>query len=359
MEREVATKAAELDDAAAKYELNLAPFDTAAAQVGPSVIRYRTRLLGKQTIAGVRSKALDIGREIGVAEGVLVDQEPYFLTVDVPRSARVVVPLEAALGRLQQVQEPGALPFLLGVAPSGEVSVQDLARLPHLLVAGATGSGKSVLLRGLLCCLARARSPQQLKIMIIDPKQVDFMPFEDMPHLVDGRIITDPAEAIAVLADTLEAEVSERRAKLKAVGATSALEFYEMGHALEELPQMVILIDEFADLAGSLQRRDRQSFMGLIQRFGQLTRAFGIYLVLATQRPSVQVITGDIKANLTARVALKMQSAVDSTTILGRGGAESLRDRGDLLFDHGGATQRLQAFFTTLDDVRAATSTWT
>ncbi|MEU7967374.1 FtsK/SpoIIIE domain-containing protein [Streptomyces sp. NPDC049097] len=356
--REVAAKAAELDEAAAKYDLNLAPFDTAAAQVGPSVIRYRTRLLGKQTIAGVRSKALDLGREIGVAEGVLVDQEPYYMTVDVPRQERVVVPLSGSLHRLQAADAPGALPFLLGVAPSGEVRVEDLARLPHLLVAGATGSGKSVLLRGLLCCLARVRSPQQLQIMIIDPKQVDFMPFEDLPHLADGRIITDPAEAISVLTQTLEHEVTERRAKLKAVGATSVLEYYEMGHSLEELPQMVILVDEFADLAGSLKRKDRQSFMELIQRFGQLTRAFGIYLVLATQRPSVQVITGDIKANLTARVALKVQSAVDSTTILGRGGAETLRDRGDLLFDHSGSTQRLQAFFTTLDDVRAVTALW-
>ncbi|WP_440580709.1 FtsK/SpoIIIE domain-containing protein [Streptomyces sp. PT19] len=356
--REVAAKAAELDEAAAKYELNLAPFNTAVAQVGPSVIRYRTRLLGKQTIAGVRSKALDLGREIGVAEGVLVDQEPYYLTVDVPREQRVVVPLSPSLARLEAVEAPGALPFLLGVAPSGEVRVEDLARLPHLLVAGATGSGKSVLLRGLLCCLARARSPQQLQIMIVDPKQVDFMTFEDLPHLVDGRIITDSAEAISVLTETLESEIAWRRAKLKAAGATSVLEYYEMGHALEELPQMVILVDEFADLAGSLKRKDRQSFMEIIQRFGQLTRAFGIYLVLATQRPSVQVITGDIKANLTARVALKVQSAVDSTTILGRGGAESLRDRGDLLFDHGGSTQRLQAFFTTLDDVRTATALW-
>lgn len=326
--REVETKAAELDDAAAKYELNLAPFSTGAAQIGPSVIRYRTRLLGKQTIAGVRSKALDLGREIGVAEGVLIDQEPYYLTVDVPRRERVVVPLAGALHELQAVREPGALPFLLGVAPSGEVRVADLARLPHLLVAGATGSGKSVLLRGLLCCLSRERSPQQLRVLIVDPKQVDFMPFDDLPHLVDHRIVTDPAEAITVLAQTLEDEIAWRRTTLKEAGATSALEFYEMGNSLEDLPQMVVLVDEFADLAASLGRRERQTFMTLIQRYGQLTRAFGIYLVLATQRPSVQVITGDIKANLTARVAMKVQSAVDSTTILGRGGAEALRDRG-------------------------------
>jgi hypothetical protein len=359
LEEEVSTKAAELDGAAAKYGLQLAPFDKSLVQVGPSVIRFRTRLLGKQTIAGIRTKSLDLGREVGVAEGLLVDQEPYYVTVDVPRRERVVVPLYQHMSELAAINEPGSLPFLLGMAPSGVVRVKDLARLPHLLVAGATGSGKSVLLRGLLCCLVYTRSPMQLQILIIDPKQVDFMPFENLAHLVDQRIVTDPVEAIDVLSRTLEREVAWRRNKLKDAGATSALDYYERGGAVEDLPQMVILVDEFADLAAALDRRDREAFMSLIQRYGQLTRAFGIYLVLATQRPSVQVITGDIKANLTARVALKVQSAVDSTTILGRGGAEALRDRGDLLFDHGGVTERLQGFFASLDDVRAATARWT
>jgi len=358
LEDEVASKAHELDGAATKYGIQLAPFETSLAQVGPSVIRFRTKLLGRQTIASVRAKAMDLGREVGVAEGLLVDQEPYYVTVDVPRRERVVVRLSDHLSALGTSDAPGALPFLLGMAPSGEIRVEDLARLPHLLVAGATGSGKSVLLRGLLCCLAQVRSPMQLQILIIDPKQVDFMPFESLLHLVDQRVITDPVEAIAVLGRTLEHEVSWRRNKLKEAGATSALEFYERGGAVEELPQMVILVDEFADLAASLDRKDREAFMTLIQRYGQLTRAFGIYLVLATQRPSVQVITGDIKANLTARVALKVQSSVDSTTILGRGGAEALRDRGDLLFDHGGVTERLQGFLATLDDVRSVTERW-
>ncbi|XVQ11397.1 FtsK/SpoIIIE domain-containing protein [Spirillospora sp. CA-255316] len=355
---EVASKAAELDAAVAKYGLRLAPFDTSLAQVGPSVIRYRTKLLGKESIANVRKRALDIGREVGFAEGVLIDQEPYLLTVDVPRAERIVVNLSDHMGELASATEPGALPFLLGMAPSGEARVADLARLPHLLVAGATGSGKSVLLRGLLCCLAAARSPRQLRLLIVDPKQVDFLPFQDLPHLVQEGIITDPVRAVGALGETLGREVAWRQERLRDAGVTSALEFYESGGTLDELPQMVILVDEFADLAASLDRPARDSFMSLVQRFGQLTRAFGIYLVLATQRPSVQVITGDIKANLTARVALKVQSATDSTTILGRGGAESLRDRGDLIFDHGGRAERLQGFYAGPGDVRAARQRW-
>jgi hypothetical protein len=355
---EISKKAVELDRAATKYGLKLAPFEPSLAQAGPSVIRFRTRPLGRETIANVRKRALDLGREVGFADGLLVDQEPYYITVDVPRSEPVTVMLADHIGALSQVKALGALPFVLGMAPSGQVVVEDLARLPHLLVAGATGSGKSVMLRGLLCCLARTRSPMQLQIMIVDPKQVDFAPFHDLMHLVDNRIVTDPREAVELLAETLEREVGWRRDLLTEAGVTSALEFYEQGGTLEQLPQMVILVDEFADLSASLDRAARDTFLGLIQRFGQLTRAFGIYLVLATQRPSVQVITGDIKANLTARVALKVQSAADSVTVLGRGGAEALRPGGDLIFDHGGRAQRLQALFAGPADVRGAKAFW-
>ena len=121
---------------------------------------------------------------------------------------------------------------------------------------------------------------------------------------------------------------------------------------------MVVIVDEFADLALTLGRGDREAFMSVIQRYGQLTRAFGIYLVLATQRPSVRVVTGDIKQNLTARVALKMQAPQDSVTILGHGGAESLRTKGDLLFEHGGRSLRLQGFFVTPDDLKYEIGRW-
>ena len=244
------------------------------------------------------------------------------------------------------------------MAPSGSVEIADLARLPHLLVAGATGSGKSVFLRGLLAAMARRRSPDQLKVLLVDPKQVDFLPFEGLPHLMLGGAITDPEEAVVALAETIESERRHRLPVLKAAGVTNVIEYYESGGAIASMPQIVVLVDEFVDLATSLDREERARFLGLIQRYGQVTRAFGIYLVLATQRPSVQVITGDIKANLTARIALKMQSPQDSVTILGRGGAERLRDRGDLIFEHGGDSTRLQGFYTTGDDARAAVARW-
>jgi hypothetical protein len=350
--------AAELTRASAKYGLELEPFQPHLAQVGPSVIRFRTRPLGRQSLASVQRLALDLGREIGAGEGVIVDQEAYFITIDVPRVERETVPYAEYEALLDRAAEPGALDFLVGMAPSGDVRVADLARLPHLLVAGATGSGKSVFLRGLLSSLVRTRTPEQLRLMVVDPKQVDFLQFEDLPHLMLGGVLTDPAEALVALADTIDHERQHRLPILREAGVTSVLEYYEAGHSLEELPQIVVVVDEFADLATSLDRENRAHFMGLIQRYGQITRAFGIYLVLATQRPSVNVITGDIKANLTARVALKVQASQDSVTILGRGGAERLRDRGDLIFDHGGNAERLQGFLATTDDARRAIARW-
>ncbi|HVM00501.1 MAG TPA: FtsK/SpoIIIE domain-containing protein [Egibacteraceae bacterium] len=350
--------AGELTRAAAKYGLDLEPFQPHLAQVGPSVIRFRTRPLGRQALAGVQRLALDLGREIGAGGGVLVDQEAYFITVDVPRAQRETVPYADYEHLLDRATAPGSLDFLVGMAPSGDVRIADLARLPHLLVAGATGSGKSVFLRALLASLVRTRTPEQLRLMVVDPKQVDFLQFEDLPHLMLGGVLTDPAEALIALVDTIDHERQHRLPILRGAGVTNVIEYYEAGHAPEELPQIVVVVDEFADLATSLDRENRARFMGLIQRYGQITRAFGIYLVLATQRPSVNVITGDIKANLTARVALKVQAPQDSVTILGRGGAERLRDRGDLIFDHGGNAERLQGFLATAEDARRAIGRW-
>lgn len=350
--------ASELTEATAKYGLNVEPFDPARAEIGPSIIRLRTRLLGRQTLAGLQSRALDLGREVGVAEGLLIDQEPYYVTVDVPRAERETVSYSDYASMLDGEAEPGALNFLLGVAPSGEVRIADLARLPHLLVAGATGSGKSVLLRALVSSLVRTRNPVGLQLLICDPQTVNYEPFEGAMHLVEGRIITDPLEMVGQLTNTLTRELDRRRATLRAARVTSALEFYEEAGTPEELQQMVIIIDEFADLVDALQRDARTTFMQNVKRFAQMTRALGIYLVLATQRPSVQIITGDIKANLTARVALRMLWPQDSITILGRGGAESLRDKGDLLFDYAGRLEHLQGFLCTPRDAVAEIGRW-
>ncbi|MBM7169112.1 hypothetical protein JQK87_11930 [Streptomyces sp. G44] len=348
---EVPVVAGRLDSAFAKYGLGVEPFSPDLAQVGPSVVRFRTRTLGKLSISDVERRSRDIGREIVAPGEVQIGDEPGFVTVDVPRAERAVLLLADVLPNLDaSTGKPGSLQFVAGVAPSGDVRVADLSRLPHLLVAGATGSGKSVFLRGLLVELLRARTPEQLQLLIIDPKRLDFTAFTRVPHLRGGAIISDPDEALERLRHTLEAEMSQRQPILEDAGVTSAAEYYEMGGQLKDLPQLVIVVDEFADLV--LGGSDRKGFSELIQRYAQLTRAYGIYLVLATQRPSVDVVTGSIKANLSARIAFSLPSGRDSMTVLDRVGAEDLLGDGDMLFYRNGRIERLQAPLTTLHDVR-------
>jgi DNA segregation ATPase FtsK/SpoIIIE-like protein len=350
---ELERDARKLDEAFARYGLAIEPFRPDLAQVGPSVIRFRTRVMGRLSITDIERRSRDISREVGAPGEVTIGDEPGFITVDVPRAERQTVPLSVALAALDAHEpRPGALSFVPGVAPSGDVRIADLSRLPHLLVSGATGSGKSVFLRGLLVELLRARTADQLQLVIIDPKRLDFRPFTVAPHLRGGEIISDPVEALERLRFTLEAEIELRQPVLADAGVSSAAEYYEVGGTLEELPQLVILVDEFADLV--LTGPDRRAFSEMIQRYAQLTRAYGILLVLATQRPSVDVVTGSIKANLSARIAFSLPSARDSMTILDQGGAEDLLGDGDLLFYRNGRIERLQAPLATLADVRAA-----
>lgn len=348
---EVATLSPRLDAAFARYGLAVEPFDPSLVQVGPSLIRFRTRALGKLSIGDVERRARDITREVGSTGQVSVGDEPGFVTVDVPRAARASVPLQAVLPELDRAMgKPGALSFVVGVSPSGAVRVADLTRLPHLLVAGATGSGKSVFLRGLLVELLRVRTPDELGLVIVDPKRLDFAAFARSPHLRGNRIIHSADEALETLRDTLEMELAWRQPILEDAGVSSASEYYETGGRLDDLPQLVIMVDEFADLV--LSGSDRRAFSEMIQRYAQLTRAYGIFLVLATQRPSVDVITGSIKANLTARIAFSLPSSRDSMTVLDRPGAQDLLGDGDLLFYSNGRVERLQAPFTSAADVK-------
>ena len=159
--------------------------------------------------------------------------------------------------------------------------------LDLVLVGGALGDlrdgeadpGEDVRLDQLL---RQHPTPSELQLLVIDPKQVDFLIFEDLPHLYGGALVTDPLAAVGTLAETIDDEIERRQPLLKRAGVTSAIEFYEQGGSRTELPQLLVVIDEFADLAGTPSRAERQDFLGLVQRYGQLTRAFGIYLVLAT-----------------------------------------------------------------------------
>ena len=279
--------------------------------------------------------------------------------VEIPNPEMVTVTLKEILAdsRFQSSKSP--LAVVLGKTSSGEPSVTDLAPMPHLLVAGATGTGKSVCVHTLIVSILMRASPDRVKFVLIDPKRLELPMYEGMPHLYDPRsgpdsaqVITQPKEAAKALARMVK--VMEYRYELFAKANVRNIEGYNEKRAAQGLPPefyIVVVIDELADLM-LISARDVED---CIQRLAQMARAVGIHLVLATQRPSVDVITGVIKANLPARIALRVASQTDSRVILDTPGAESLVGRGDMLFLPAGAPApiRLQGAYVSEKEVEA------
>jgi DNA segregation ATPase FtsK/SpoIIIE-like protein len=250
------------------------------------------------------------------------------------------------------IPAPGHLYFLAGKTPNGQVVVKDLATLPHLLVAGTTGSGKTVFLQGILLSLLHRLSAQQLSLLIVDPKRTDFAVFNPLPHLRGGAVINDPEAAIQELHSLTDAELETRTEMMIDAGVQNLLE-YNQHMANDPLRPIVVLIDEYADLVDVLTKAERQAFEVEVQRLAQRARSVGIHLIIATQRPTADVVTGRLKSNLPARVAFRLPASRDSLVILDDPGAENLLGKGDMLFLEEGVKTRMQGFFTNTPDLRA------
>jgi S-DNA-T family DNA segregation ATPase FtsK/SpoIIIE len=240
----------------------------------------------------------------------------------------------------------GPLGFVLGRDVTGEPMFADIERMPHLLIAGATGSGKSVVIHSLLVSLFYKNSPATLRCIMIDPKRVELSNYEGLPHLV-SPVVTENKKAIGVFRWAL-AEM-DRRYDILLKAGNRDIKSYNAGHKTSALPYLLIVVNELADLMSTYGREVE----GLIVRLAQMARATGIHLVLATQRPSVEVITGLIKANIPARIALQVASQIDSRTILDFGGAEKLLGGGDMLFTSSDMKQprRIQGAYITESEI--------
>ena len=317
--------------------------------VGPSVTRYRVRLAAGERFRHLRRRAEDLAR--GLGSEVFISQVPgdRYVAIDLPRKDRQVVPLASVLDRYPSAGDPAALWFPVGVTPAGEPVFLDLTLLPHILLAGGTGSGKSVWLRAFLLSLMLKLPPSALEVLLVDPKAVDYGAFASAPHLRTGRVITEPEEAIEHLRDLTGPELARRTNLLQEARCSNYRELRTQRPDVAS-PYLVVVIDEFADLGLSLDRAERAEFEKQILRLAQRARAAGIFLVLATQRPSVEFVTGAVKANLPTRVSFRLPQRVDSQIILDEPGAEDLLGAGDLLLLHDGRLQRLQGCFVSMEE---------
>ena len=271
--------------------------------------------------------------------------------IEVPNKERTIVGFAEMVGSREFQESRAEIPMVLGRDISGETQIIDLTRTPHLLIAGATGAGKSVCVNTLVCSILYRRSPDEVKLLMVDPKIVELKFFNDIPHLL-APVITDPKKALQAVQWCLY-EMERRYALLDAIGAKDIRSYnakVEKRHiATTKLPYIVLVIDEFADLMAT----SGKDLEGTIARLAAMSRAVGIHLVLATQRPSVDVITGLIKANFPSRIAFMVASKTDSRIIIDQMGAEKLLGRGDMLFTSSWNPfpSRIQGAFLSEDDV--------
>ncbi len=353
-EREaIRQKAGELYRTLQNYDVKTDPVDADLADVGPSIVRFKVRLRPGEQVGKIRRIAEELMRELALDKEPIVGNLPgtTFVHVDLPRPQRHAAPLLPVLDRVA----PGeVLPCTIpaGLTPDGQVEWLDLTSLPHMLVAGATQSGKSMFLYTLIGSLAALNPPDRLHLVLVDPKRTDFTFFRRLPHLHGRGVITDPAEAVSALTDLIDGEM-ERRTDLLEEEMYLNIHSYNDDHPDEPLPLIVVVIDEFADLADVMDSKEqREAFDLALRRLAQRARSVGIHLVIATQRPTADIINGTIKANLPGRVSFRLGSGVDSRTILDEGGAEHLFGRGDMLLKQSDQTSRLQGFFLDESDLR-------
>ncbi|MBA7678858.1 DNA translocase SpoIIIE [subsurface metagenome] len=248
--------------------------------------------------------------------------------IEVPNTISSLVSLRGVIETsvFQKLEARSKLGIALGKGAGGEAVAADLAKMPHLLIAGATGSGKTVCLNAIICCLLLHNTPNEVRFFMIDPKRVELTPFNSIPHLATP-VIVDTNKALDVLR-WLNQEMDKRYQELAKAGARNLEGYNKNKQGDERLPYLILIIDELADI----MMAGFDEVEHILCRLAQLARATGIHLVVATQRPSVDVVTGLIKANFPTRISFAVTSQVDSRTILDSGGAEKLLGKGDMLY---------------------------
>ncbi len=296
------------------------------ANIGPRVTQYTMKPPAGAKLTKITALADNLALDLA-AHSIRIEAPipgKRAVGIEVPNVKSATVRLSSILMSREWQEQNGTLSFAIGKDISGTPIVTDLAKMPHILVAGQTGSGKSVMINSIITSLLYRNSPSDLKLILVDPKQVELKPYDDIPHLLTP-VITEPEKCISALKWAV-AEMERRYHALAEVSKRNIAEYNNLKKE-EGMPYIVIVIDELADLM-MMAARDVEA---LVVRIAQKARAVGIHLVLATQRPSVDVITGLIKANVPARVAFTTASQVDSRTIIDQVGAEKLLGQGDML----------------------------
>lgn len=342
---EVAYNAMRLEDVLSSFGISAKVVN---ATQGPTVTRYEIEPAQGVKVSRIVNLTDDIALNLAAQHIRMEAPIPgkSAIGIEVPNTKTEAVHLRDVLDCSDFKEARGGIPVGLGKDIAGKPVITDLAKMPHLLVAGTTGSGKSVCVNTLISSILFSRKPEEVKLLLIDPKMVELSVYNGIPHLM-APVVTDMKKAAAVL----RWAVCEMEARYKAFAASGKrdIKSYNEAHPKSAMPLIVLIIDELADLMMTAPDDIEES----ISRLAQMARAAGIHMVLATQRPSVNVITGSIKANVPSRISFAVGSQIDSRTILDMAGAEKLLGKGDMLFSPIGANKpiRVQGAFISDDEV--------
>lgn len=320
--------------------------------VGPTVTRYTLKPAEGMKLSRITALHQDLA--LALAAHPIRIEAPIpgksLVGIEVPNKSAAIVRLGSLL-LYPEFQKAGALAFVIGRNLNGDPVFADIEKMPHLLIAGATGSGKSISIHTLILALLYRNSPDMLRMIFVDPKRVELSVYDGIPHLI-APVVTENKKAMAALRWLVQE--MERRYQILLEAGARDIKSYNKTYAQHPLSYIVAVFDELADLMTSHGREVE----GFIIRLAQMSRATGIHLVVSTQRPSVEVITGLIKANITSRIALQVASQIDSRTILDTSGAEKLLGNGDLLFVSSEMSKpsRIQGGFVTEEEIKRVVS---
>ena len=351
-EKELEEKAAKINKVFRDYGINAYPVTTEHIQEAARFTRFSVELKSGESIKSIEKYKSDIGRQLEANGEILINhiKGTKYISVDVPFvGSGNAISLIDHLHLLDS--STGRLDVIAGQLSDGSFDIVDIAGAPHMLIAGTTGSGKTIFLHAILVSLLHQYSADELEVLIIDPKQTDFIFFEGIPHLYGGNVVIDADEALKRIQEINTIDKEERTALLRSCKSKD-IESYNLKNSSNKMKRLVVVIDEYSDLIQAAEMQGvRKDFEKNLLMLLQRVRNLGIHLVIATQRPSAQIVTGALKAVIPFRVSFRLPSHTDSQTILDMSGAENLLGKGDMLMVTESDTKRMQGLYISEDEL--------
>lgn len=334
------------------YGISALPVNPELTQEASRFTRFTVELKSGETVRALEKSKADIGIQLEANGEILVNhiRGTKYISVDVPfagagKPIKLVDHLDMLDGDKQKLN------IVAGQTPDGKFEMLDISKAPHLLVAGTTGSGKTIFLYSIIVSLLQQFNKDEIEFLIVDPKQTDFVFFEDLPNLYGGKVITDAEEALEMLNRINEQDKEERMQKIRACRSRD-INSYNEKNPNNRMKRLVVIIDEYADLIQTAEMQgNRKEFERSLSMLAQKVRSLGIHLIIATQRPSANIVTGVLKANIPYRISFRLPSHTDSQTILDMSGAENLLGMGDMLMVTDSDIKRMQGLFITEEEL--------